>query len=93
MNLPGKSYLIIASDFVKTGGMDRANFALADYLARKGEILHLVAHRVVDELSKFSNVKIHKVPLILDSRFLGEPFINRKGYQIAQELSAQGQEL
>jgi len=90
MNLPVKPYLIIASDFVKTGGMDRANFALADYLARKGETLHLVAHRVVDELSKFSNVKIHKVPLILDSRFLGEPFINRKGYQIAQELSAQG---
>lgn len=32
-----KSYLLVTGDFIKRGGMDRANFTLADYLARQGE--------------------------------------------------------
>ena len=38
------SYLLVAADFVKTGGMDRANFALADYLAKQDYPIHLVAY-------------------------------------------------
>jgi len=29
------AYLLVTGDFVKTGGMDRANFALAEYLAKQ----------------------------------------------------------
>ncbi len=90
MKSADKPYLIIASDFVKTGGMDRANLALADYLAKRGENLHIVAYRVVDDILNFSNVKVHAVPLIFDSRFLSGPFIRIKGYNIARRLSYQG---
>ena len=31
----GKSYILVTGDFVKTGGMDRANFALADIWLEK----------------------------------------------------------
>ena len=38
-----KPFLLVSNDFVTTGGMDRANHALAMYLARKGHPVHLVA--------------------------------------------------
>ena len=41
-----KPYLIVTGDFVKTGGMDRANYALARYVAERGAETHLVAYRV-----------------------------------------------
>jgi hypothetical protein len=65
-----KPYLLVTGDFVRTGGMDRANFALADYLARQGGEVHLVAHRVDPQLLSYSNVQFHRVPKIANSYFL-----------------------
>jgi hypothetical protein len=65
-----KSYLLVTGDFVRTGGMDRANFALADYLARQGEQVHLVAHRVAPELLAYPNVTFHRVPKVANSYLL-----------------------
>ena len=55
-------FSIVTGDFVPTGGMDRANYALADYIARQGNNLHLVAHRVAPELIDRSNVTFDRVP-------------------------------
>lgn len=85
-----KSYLLVTGDFVKTGGMDRANFALADYLARQGEQVHLVAHRVASELLAYSNVKFHRVPKLGNSYLLSSPLLNWMGRNLAQRLSANG---
>ncbi|MBD2692158.1 glycosyltransferase family 4 protein [Anabaena catenula] len=85
-----KSYLLVTGDFVKTGGMDRANFALADYLARQGEQVHLVAHRVASELLAYPNVKFHRVPKPGNSYLLSSPLLNRMGRNLAQRLSANG---
>lgn len=40
-------FLIVTGDFVKTGGMDRANYALARYIADSGAETHLVAYRSI----------------------------------------------
>ncbi|MEA5575968.1 glycosyltransferase family 4 protein [Anabaena sp. UHCC 0451] len=85
-----KSYLLVTGDFVKTGGMDRANFALADYLARQGEQVHLVAHRVASELLAYPHVKFHQVPKIGNSYLLSSPLLNRMGRILAQRLEANG---
>ena len=85
-----KSYLLVTGDFVKTGGMDRANFALADYLARLGEQVHLVAHRVATELLVYPNVKFHRVPKVGNSYLLSSPLLNWEGRFQAQRLSADG---
>ncbi len=82
-----KSYLLVTGDFVKTGGMDRANFALADYLARLGEQVHLVAHRVAPELLSFANVKFHPVPKVANSYLLSSPLLNWKGRFQAQRVT------
>ena len=85
-----KSYLLITGDFVKTGGMDRANFALADYLARQGQQVHLVAHRVANELLAYPNVKFHRIPKIANSYLLSSPLLNRVGRILAQRLTSAG---
>lgn len=81
-------FLIVAGDFVTTGGMDRANHALAVYLARRGDEVHLVAHRVADDLLAFKNVVYHSVPKPAGSYLLGAPLMDRVGRYWAKRISA-----
>jgi glycosyltransferase involved in cell wall biosynthesis len=85
-----KSYLLVTGDFVRTGGMDRANFALADYLARQGEQVHLVAHRVASELLVQPNVTFHRVPKVTNSYLLSGPLLNWVGRSQAQQITPLG---
>jgi glycosyltransferase involved in cell wall biosynthesis len=85
-----KSYLLVTGDFVRTGGMDRANFALADYLARQGEQVHLVAHRVAPELLAQPNVTFHRVPKVANSYLLSSPLLNCVGRSQSREITAAG---
>jgi glycosyltransferase involved in cell wall biosynthesis len=77
-------FAIVTGDFVPTGGMDRANYALADYIARHGDELQLIAHRVDPHLADRSNVTVHQVPKPLNSYFLGAPLLARKGVEIGK---------
>ncbi len=81
-----KSYLLVVADFVKTGGMDRANFALAEYLARQGEKVNLVAYQVADELLAYPHVQFHPVPKLANSNLLSNPFLNWIGRLQAKRL-------
>jgi glycosyltransferase involved in cell wall biosynthesis len=85
-----RPYLLIAGDFVKTGGMDRANHALACHLADRGFETHLVAHRIDKDLAGRLNVVFHRVPKPLDSYFLGEPLLNRVGSAWASKIARCG---
>jgi glycosyltransferase involved in cell wall biosynthesis len=85
-----KPYLLVTGDFVKTGGMDRPNFALADYLARQGAQVHLVAYRVAAELLAQTNVTFHQVPKVANSYLLSDPLLNQAGRFQALRLSAAG---
>lgn len=84
------SYLLVAADFIKTGGMDRANFALADYLAKKGYQIHLVAYQIATELLDYSNITFHQVPKLLNSNFLSGPLLDRYGRFWANRLEKNG---
>jgi len=85
-----KSYLLVTGDFVKTGGMDRANFALADYIARLEDDLHLVAHRVSKELLAQPTVTFHAVPKVANSYLLGAPLLNQTGRFQGWQISKTG---
>jgi glycosyltransferase involved in cell wall biosynthesis len=85
-----KPYLIVTGDFVKTGGMDRANHALARYLAERGCETHLVAYRIADDLAGYPNVFFHRVPKPLDSYFLAGPILARVGRKWALNIAARG---
>lgn len=85
-----RRFLLVSGDFVRTGGMDRANFAMAEHLARRGDEVHLVAHRVAPELLGRPNVSWRRVPKPLGSYLLGEPLLDRAGRHRASEVSRRG---
>ena len=68
--------------------MDRANLALAEYLAKTDDKskVHLVGHRISESLLQFPNIKFHKVPKLLQSNWLGEPLLNMYGQSVARKL-------
>lgn len=68
-------WLLVTGDFVRTGGMDAANFALASYLARHGRETHLVGHRVDAELASLPGVHVHRVWRPFGSHLLGFPLL------------------
>jgi glycosyltransferase involved in cell wall biosynthesis len=81
-------YLIVSADFLLTGGQDRANYALASYLARRGDEVHLVAHEVDPQLLREGNVVWRRVPRPLRSTWLGEPLLDRAGNEDAVRIAA-----
>jgi len=85
-----KPYLIVASDVVKTGGMDRANYAVSEYLARREIEVHIVAHRVSNDLVRYPNVFFHQMPKIAGSYFLSSPLLDYAGRYWARKLLKRG---
>ncbi|WP_241757756.1 glycosyltransferase family 4 protein [Myxococcus landrumensis] len=85
-----RPYTLIAGDFVATGGMDRANLALAMWLAKQGGPVRLVAHRIADELRAFPNVRFVRVPKPANAYLLGEPLLNAMGRAWALRTRAEG---
>ena len=86
-----RPWLIVTGDFTPLGGMDRANHALASYLARReGAEVHLVAHRVWDDLATLPNVRVHQVPRPWGKHLLGAPLLARAGRKQARRLDQRG---
>lgn len=82
-----RTYLIISADFTTHGGQDRANYALASYLARQGHRVHLVAHDVDAALLRDGDVTWHRAPKPMGSILLSEPFLQRIGARVARALA------
>ncbi|WP_233582600.1 glycosyltransferase family 4 protein [Corallococcus sp. CA053C] len=85
-----RPYTLITGDFVSTGGMDRANLALADWLARQGGPVRLVAYRVEDSLLRYPNVRFIRVPKPANAYLLGEPLLAAVGRFWAARTLAEG---
>jgi len=83
-------YLLVSGDFVKTGGMDRANYALASHLARRGDEVHLVAYRAGEDLLQHENLTLHQVTKPLGSYLLGHPVLGWAGRSWAARLGKGG---
>lgn len=85
-----RQFVLVSCDLVKTGGMDRANYALASYLAQRGDEVHAVAHAAADDLVARPNVVFHRVPKPMGSYFLGEQLLDRAGRHWAARLAPAG---
>ena len=79
-----RSWVLVASDFVRHGGMDRANYELAFWLAREGARVDLVGHRIDDELAAHANVVAHRVPRPLGADLLGNALLAPAGMRVAR---------
>jgi glycosyltransferase involved in cell wall biosynthesis len=76
---------MVSGDFVLTGGMDRANYALADYAARQGIAVDLVSHRVSPELAKRPGVSWHRVRRPGGLHAVGEPLLDWRGQRVLEK--------
>lgn len=81
-------WLIVAGGFHRRGGMDKANAALAAYLAEGGTPVQLVAHEVEAELRSHPLVSVRLVQRPAGSTLLGERLLDRQGRAAARELVA-----
>ena len=79
-------WALAAGDFTPQGGMDRANHALARYLATSGRDVHLIAHRVWPDLSSLPGVTVHHVPRPFGAHLLGAPLLARAASRTARRL-------
>lgn len=77
-------FVIISSDLKKTGGMDRANYALASHLAHEGHAVTAVSHHVDRELID-AGVRFVRVAKPLNSYLLGERLMRRRGAAVARD--------
>ncbi|XXF81518.1 glycosyltransferase family 4 protein [Myxococcaceae bacterium GXIMD 01537] len=70
--------------------MDRANLALADWLARQGHPVRLVAYRAADSLLSLPNVSLVRVPKPGNKYLLGSPLLDRIGRFQARRARGEG---
>jgi len=84
-----KNWVIVSGDFRTAGGMDRANYELARYLAEDDESnVHVVSHFVSPSLSQHPRVTWHRVAKPLNSYVLASPLLNSVGMKVARKLAA-----
>lgn len=83
-----RPWLLVAGDFVASGGMDTANHALARHLGRTSRAVHLVAHRASADLLALPSVSLHRVIRPLGSHRLGEPLLRRAAAGWQRRLNA-----
>jgi glycosyltransferase involved in cell wall biosynthesis len=79
-------WLLATGDFTTFGGMDRANHALALYLAHHERSVHLVAHRVSPDVAATRGVELHLVPRPLDAHLIGAPLLALAAVRQARAL-------
>ncbi len=79
-------WVLVAGGFHHKGGMDKANAALATYLAERGHPLHLVAHEVAPSLCSRPGVKVYPVAKPAGSYFLGEWMLGERGRTVARAV-------
>ena len=79
-------WVLVAGGFHRRGGMDKANLALAQYLADQGTPVHVVCYSVDDELARHPSVTAHIVSRPANSYLLGRPFLDLNGRRVARRV-------
>jgi glycosyltransferase involved in cell wall biosynthesis len=88
-DLIAPAWVLVAGDFHRAGGMDRANAELATYLCSAGVAVHLVSYRVDPELAANPNVRVHLARRIAGAHSLSRRRLDRLGRAVANCVIAQ----
>src|SRR5579863_9026446 len=86
--LPDRTWVLVAGDFHRAGGMDRANAEFADYLCAVGANVHLVSFRVDADLAAHPNVHVHRATRLAGAHFLAQHRLDRLGRAVAADVIA-----
>jgi len=80
-------WVIVAGGFHRSGGMDKANLALAQYLVEQNTPVHLVCHSFDSDLEPHPLVTVHRVSRPAGSFFLGRPLLDMCGRKVARAVT------
>ena len=83
---PASPWVLVAGGFHRHGGMDKANLALAQYLAEQGAPVHIVCYSIDADLARHPQVTVHIVSRPAQSYFLGRPLLDFAGRRIARRI-------
>src|ERR1700674_1246685 len=83
-----RAWVLVAGDFHRAGGMDRANAEFAEYLCAAGTTVHLVSFRVDADLAAHPNVHFHRATRMAGSHFLAQHRLDRLGRAVAADVLA-----
>ena len=89
-NAEALTWVLVCGGFRPDGGMDRANLALARYLAGRGEAVHLVTHDVDAGWVAEAAVQVTRVRRPYASSFAGEFALDRAARRVAARLRSSG---
>src|SRR5271169_289000 len=79
-------WVLVAGGFHKSGGMDKANLALAEYLTEQNTPVHLVCHSLDSDFAKHRLVTVHRVSRPAGSFLLGKPLLDIRGRRVARTV-------
>lgn len=82
-------WVLVSGGFHRRGGMDKANLALAQYLANQGTQVHVVGYHIDAQLEQHPLVTAHRVSRPGNSYFLGGPLLDFTGRSVARQVAAQ----
>ena len=88
MIAPRRVFEIVIGDFRRTGGMDRANYALAETWLNRGDEVHLVAHRAGALRDRPDVGAATRVPGRSGSYLLGESAAGPRRPRLARRTAA-----
>ena len=80
-------WVLVCGGFHRHGGMDRANFALAEKLIEQGRDVYLVANEIDSRLAGQPGVHPVIVPRPLGSILLSERNLRRAGFKTAAQVT------
>ncbi len=80
------AWVLVAGDFHREGGMDRANAEFATYLCAAGVTVHLVSYRVDGELASHPQVHVHLAKRVSRVHFLARRQLDQLGCKVAADV-------
>ena len=81
-------WVLVAGGFHQHGGMDKANSALAEFLASQGHPVLVVAHRVAPSLAAHPRITVTRVAKPAGSYFIGDWLLGLRGKSVARATVA-----
>src|SRR6266566_1229669 len=81
-------WVIVAGGVNRLGGTDKANFALVQYLLERDLPVHVVTHRIDEDLQRYPTIRVQLVPVPGGSWFAGEKLLSFRGRRVARAITA-----
>src|SRR5579862_6275544 len=84
---PPSPWVVVAGGVNRSGGTDKANFALVNYLLENDIPVHVVTHRIDDTLLSHKKLRLDIVPVPGRSWLAGERLLSIRGRQVARRTT------